>query len=66
MSDGKTPRPSSLWGFALSLLACAAAIWMLVKVIEATWGWLLVIIGVIALIATALVLIRHWMNRRYW
>jgi cytochrome c biogenesis protein CcdA len=66
MSDSKKPRPSKLWGFALSLLACAVALWIMVKVLESTWGWLLIIAGVIALVTTAVLVFRWSWQRNRW
>lgn len=63
MSDSKIPPRSKLWGFALSLLACVGVLWLLVKLIESSWGWLLVIGGIVTLVIVGVFLAR-WVWRR--
>lgn len=66
MSDSKTPRPTSLWGFVMWLLGCAVALWIVVKIIESTWGWLLIIAGTVLLAAVLVLIVRRWWHRGRW
>ncbi|OFI39545.1 hypothetical protein BIU82_00235 [Arthrobacter sp. SW1] len=66
MSDSRTPLPTSLWGFAMSLIACAVALSVLVDVIASTWRWLLLIVGAVGLVALAIMAARWWWHRNRW
>lgn len=63
MSTTPTPGPSKLSEFAVSLLLIAAGVWVLVKVVEMSWGWILVILAGLALVAAVVVLVRWWWSR---